>query len=447
MNRLLAFALLATIAAAPAPPKRDVAVTVYNDNLGVVKDRRTFPIQAGVSDLSFTDVASQIDPTSVHLRPIGASGLDVLWQDYRYDLVNTDKLLDRYVDQPVRVNTKDDQVREGTLLSYDPSSLVLREGSGGLAIVSRAEVRQISLASLPKGLITRPTLVWHLRADKGGDQPLEVSYMTGGMAWHAEYVAVLAQDAASLDLQGWASVENHSGATFDDAQIKLIAGSVNRAPAPRPMYRTGMAMELKAAAPMAEREFFEYHLYEVPLRATLSNNEVKQLGLLHASGVRCEKKFTYDAARSADQVMVTIEFKNAKASGLGMPLPGGKVRVFQRDADGSLELAGEDAIDHTPRDETVRVAVGSAFDVKPERKQTDFKQVTSRVTETSYEITLRNHKKSAVDVTIVEHASGDWEIVKSSQPANKKDATTFEFPVTVSPDQAVTVTYTIRTRL
>lgn len=454
MRALLAFVLVSALAAAPAAPpaapgapgKRDVAVTVYNDNLGVVKDRRAFPIGAGVSDLSFTDVASQIDPTSVHLRPLGKTALEVLWQDYRYDLVNTDKLLDRYVDQAVRVNTKDDQMREGTLLSFDPASLVLKDGQGGLALVSRAEVRQISLAALPKGLITRPTLVWRLRSERGGDQPVEVSYMTGGMSWHAEYVAVANEAGTSLDLQGWASVENNSGATFEDAQIKLVAGAIHRAPQPRPLYRGGVATDMMASAKVAEREFFEYHLYEVPLRATLSNSEVKQLGLLHADGVRSAKKFTYDATKSEDKVMVTIEFENAAASGLGMPLPAGKVRVFQRDTDGSLELAGEDAIEHTPKNETVRVAVGAAFDVTPERKQTDFKQVTPRLTEATFEIALRNHKTSPVAVTVVEHASGDWEIVNSSQPATKKDATTFEFPVTVKPEEPATITYTIRTR-
>ena len=214
---------------------REVAVTVYNDNLGVVKDRRTFPIASGLSDLRFTDVAALIDPTSVHLRGLGKSPIEILWQDYRYDLVSTEKLLERYVDQPVEVSMKDDQMRRGTLLSYDPSSLVLQDQTGGLTLVSRAEVRQVGLKELPKGLITRPTLVWRLRSDAAGDQPLEVSYMTAGMDWHAEYVAVLSEPGTSLDLQGWASVENRSGSTYEDAKVKLVAGSIHRAPPPRPI--------------------------------------------------------------------------------------------------------------------------------------------------------------------------------------------------------------------
>jgi hypothetical protein len=435
------------VSSAAKPGQRDVAVTVYNDNLGVVKDRRPFTLTAGLSDLRFTDVASAIDPTSVHLRALGRSPIEILWQDYRYDLVNTEKLLDKYVDLPIDVSTKDDQVRHGTLLSHDGAALVLQDPSGGLTLVNRAEVRQVGLKEVPKGLITRPTLVWRLRADAAGEQPLEVSYMTAGLAWHAEYVAVLDAAETNLDLQGWASVDNKSGATYDDAKIKLVAGAIHRTPPPRPMYDGGIAMRAQESMmKMQERAFFEYHIYEVPLRATISNNEVKQLGLLHAQGVKAAKRYTYDATRDDDNVMVTIEFENAQNAGLGMPLPEGVARVFKRDTDGSLELAGEDRIKHTPKNERVRLSVGNAFDIGVERKQSDFRQVTPRVTEQSFEIILRNHKTEAVDVTIAEHAGGDWELVKQSHPSVKKDATTFEFTVRCMPEKPVTVTYTLRTR-
>jgi hypothetical protein len=436
----------AVAGSAEAPGDRDVAVSVYNENLGVVKDRRPFAIAKGESELMFTDVASSIDPTSVHLRSLGKAPIDILWQDYRFDLVSTDKLLEKYVDQAVEVATKDDQVRRGTLLSFDSGSLVLKDAAGGLSLISRAEVRQVSLKELPKGLLTRPTLVWRLRAGAAGTQPLEVSYMTGGMSWHAEYVAVIDEAATSLDLQGWASVENRSGATYPDAKIKLIAGAVHRAPPPRGPIRPLEGIALKAGVIAEERPFFEYHLYEVPMRATLAQNEVKQLGLLQAQGVRSVKEFTYDGAKDEKSVKVTLEFENTEAAGLGMPLPGGVVRVFQRDRDGSLELAGEDRIEHTPRGEKVRVDVGSAFDIAAERKQTDLKQISARVTEASFEITLRNHKKEPVDVTVVEHSYGDWEILKSSQEWKKKDATTFEFAAHCLPETPLTLTYTIRTR-
>ncbi|MGH7682166.1 MAG: DUF4139 domain-containing protein [Candidatus Eiseniibacteriota bacterium] len=427
---------------------RDVAVTVYNENLGVVKDRRKFSLTNGTSELRFTDVASLIDPTSVHLRPLGKASVEVISQDYRYDLVSTDKLLERYLDQPIDVSTKDDQVKRGTLMSYDPSSLVIQDQSGGLSLLNRLEVRQVGLKELPKGLITRPTLVWKLKSDAGGDQPLEVSYMTGGLDWHAEYVAVINEAGTSLDLQGWASVENHSGATYDDAKIKLVAGSIHRAPPPMmpmPDYaRAGVAMDRMAK--MEERGFFEYHLYEVPMRATLSNNEVKQLGLLQADGIKSTKKFTYDGQRDAKQVMVTVEFENSTAAGLGMPLPAGVVRVFQRDKDESLELAGEDRIDHTPKNEKVRVSVGGAFDIAAERKQTDMKQVTNRLVETGFEIKLTNHKAEPVEVIVVEHAYGDWEVLEPSTPFTKKDATTFEFVAKCLPEKPFVLTYRLRTK-
>jgi hypothetical protein len=348
------------------------------------------------------------------------------------------------VDHAVEVVGKDGQVKRGTLLSFDPGSLVLADAGGGLSLLSRSEVRQVSLKELPQGLLTRPTLVWRLRAASGGTEPLEVSYMTGGMSWHAEYVAVIDEAATSLDLQGWASVDNQSGATFPAAKIKLVAGAVHRAPPPPRPIQPMLEAKAALAGGMAERSFFEYHLYEVPMRATLAQNEVKQLGLLQAQGIRCVKKFTYDGAVDAKSVKVTLEFQDTQEAGLGMPLPGGVVRVFQRDRDGSLELAGEDRIEHTPKGETVRLDVGSAFDIAAERKQTDQKQISARVTELSYEITLRNHRKEPADVAVIEHGYGDWEIVKSSQDWKKKDATTFEFAAHCLPETPCTLTYTIR---
>jgi hypothetical protein len=456
---LLAFAAHAEAATRKiAPPRpvvqgqtanvagRDLAVTVYNENLGVVKDKRRFDVGRGVSEVEFTEVASAIDPTSVHLRSLDKSDVDILSQDYRYDLVSTDKLLEKYVDSSIDVATKDNETKHGSLLSFDPSSMVLRGADGGLTLLNRAEVRQVSLRDLPQGLITRPTLVWRLRAAQAGARDFEVSYMTGEMSWHAEYVAVVTESGSSLDLQGWASVENRSGATYEDAKLKLVAGSIHRAATPPRPYAAEMAMQRVGGVAMTERGFAEYHLYELPERATLANNETKQLSLLSADGVRSVRKFTYDGSVDADHVQVRLEFQNDAASGLGMPLPEGVIRAFQRDTDGSLELVGEDRIQHTPRGQTVRVAVGSAFDVAAERKQTDLRQVAKTQIETSYEITLTNRRKDAMDVTVIEHATGDWEILKSTHPYQKKDSRTFEFTVRCPPDQPVTVGYTIRTR-
>src|SRR5439155_14275496 len=318
-------------------------------------------------------------------------------------------------------------VKGGTLLAYDPMSLVIQTGGGAIALVTRAEVRQVGLRELPTGLITRPTLLWRVRAPNGGERELEVSYLTGGMDWHAEYVAVLEEDGSSLELSGWASVENRSGATYDNAKLKLIAGTIHRASMPRPIpYLEGIRAMAKQEAEVQERGFFEYHLYELPQRATLANNEVKQVGLFHASGVRSIRKFTYDGSSDGSQVQVRMEIQNDTPSGLGRPLPEGVVRVFQRDTDGSLEMVGEDRIQHTAKNQTVRVSVGAAFDIAAERKQTDFRQISSKVSESSYEIALTNHRKEAVEVIVTEHGDGHWEIVKSTAPHQKKDSRTFE---------------------
>ena len=425
---------------------REVGVTVYNDNLGVVKDRRRVSVPGGASEVRFQGVASMIDPTSVHLRPLGGRDLDVIWQDYRFDLLSTDKLLDRCLEQAVEVSTKDDQVRRGTLLSYDEGSLVLRDTSGGIVIVNRAEVRQVALKDLPRGLTPRPTLVWRVQSPSSGEQPLEATYLTSGMNWHAEYVVQLEPGGASLALQGWASVENRSGAAYEDAKIKLVAGTIHRANQPPGPVPYAAAMTMDRMAKVEERPLSEYHVYELPMAATLQNDAVKQIGLMEASSVKATRKFTYDPSKDAEHVMVSEEFENASSNSLGMPLPGGVVRVFQRDKDGSLELLGEDRIDHTAKNETVRVAVGGAFDIGVERKQTDLKQVTPRVNETAFEVTLRNHRPEAVDVTVVDHAYGDWDILDSTIPVKKKDATTFEFLVHCSPEKPVTLSYRLRTR-
>ena len=431
-----------------ADRNRDLSVTVYNENLGLVKDRRTVTLARGSSEIVFTGVAAQLDPTSVHIRPVGNTPLEVAWQDYRNDFATTDRLLQRYVDQRVEVRMKGGDPRRGALASFDGAFLVLRGPDGALSMLTRAEVQEVALASLPGVPTGGPTLVWRIRSAPGGAVPVEVSYLTGGLTWHAEYVAIQDEAGTSLEIQGWATVENTSGETYENALVKLVAGSLHRAAVPRPMQYQGlMRVELPTSLKLDERGFSEYHLYELPERATIANNEVKQLGLFHARGVKVARKFVYDSEKNADQVMATLEFQNEAASGIGMPLPAGVVRVYQRDRDGALEFAGEDRIQHTAKNEKARVAVGGVFDVAVERKQTDFKQVSARETETTVEITLRNHRDKAIDVTVAEHAYGSWEVVRSSYPATKKDATTLEFSVRCAPEKPVTVSYTLRTTI
>jgi hypothetical protein len=428
---------------------RDVAVTVYNDNLGLVKDRRTVAVPRGGGEVQFTGVAALLDPTSVHLRALGNHSLDVSWQNYRNDVATTERLLQRYLNRPIEVRMKGSDVRRGTLLSFDASSLVVRASGGGVSVLSRGETQEIALAGGDNDFAAGPTLVWRVGSSSDRSVPVEVSYLTSGLTWHAEYVAVQDEAGTSMDLQGWATVENTSGETYESAKVKLVAGSVHRATVSRPPmpYETMMRADAMAgAAKLQERGFDEYHLYELPDRATIGNNEVKQLGLMRARGVKTTRKYVYEADKNADHVMTTLEFQNEGASGMGIPLPAGVVRVYQRDTDGSLEFTGEDRIEHTAKNETARVDVGAVFDVAVERKQTDFKQISRTETETTVEITLRNHRSKAIDVTVLEHGYGDWEIVQSSLPATKKDATSFEFSARCAPERPTTVSYTLRTR-
>lgn len=290
--------------------------------------------------------------------------------------------------------------------------------------------------------------MWLLDSDVSGKRKAEVSYLTSGINWHSEYVAVVDQKDQNLELAGWVSIDNRSGATYEDAKVKLIAGEVHRVEEVAPLRMgKGMAMEMAAAPPQfEEKAFFEYHLYTLLRPATIKDNEIKQVSLFPSTNVKVKKIYTYDGARYDKNIRVELEFKNAQTEGLGMPLPQGKIRVYKADMDKSLEFVGEDRINHTPKDEKVRVFLGNAFDIVGERKKTDFKQISDDVTEESYQIKLRNHKEEAVEVVVVEHLYSytDWEIRESTFPYEKKDASTIEFKIPLAKDQEVVLNYTVR---
>jgi hypothetical protein len=335
------------------------------------------------------------------------------------------------------------------LLSYSDENLTLKEPEGAIRIVRLNEVRDMYFPSLPEGLITKPTLVWLLDSQVSGKRKAEVSYLTSGINWHAEYVAVVDQLDENLELAGWVSIDNRSGATYQDAKIKLIAGEVHRVREGIPLPRLGKGemMELATGAPQfEEKPFFEYHLYTLLRPSTIKDNEIKQVSLFPTTNVKIKKIFTYDGAKEEKNVKVEVEFKNSQAEGLGMPLPKGKIRVYKADVDKSLEFVGEDLIDHTPKDEKVRVFLGNAFDIVGERKRTDFKQISKDVTEESYEIKLRNHKEEAVEVVVVEHLYyyTTWEIIESNFKYEKKDANTIEFKIPLQKDEEKIINYTVR---
>jgi hypothetical protein len=437
--------LLATSLAFP-----QVAITIYNQNLAVVKDTRDMDFPNGVGDIQFRDVASQIDPTSVHFK---AQNVELLEQNYQYDLVSPSKILDKYVDHDIQVITDSKQgsdVYSGTLLAFtsgNDGDIVLKSKTGEIMIVRRSTIRDITFPELPEGLITRPTLVWKVNSQKAGTRPAEVSYMTNGVSWHAEYVAVLAEAETSFDLSAWVSIDNKSGATYKDAKVKLMAGEVNILTGgfSREYGRAKADMLATGAPAFEEKAFADYHLYTLQRPSTLKDQEVKQISLFEPATVASNIVYTYDAARNAKRVKKELTFKNSQANGLGVPLPAGKFRVYQQDTDKSLEFIGEDQINHTPIDEEVKITVGYAFDLVGERERTDYKRIADKVYREAYRIKLRNHKKDKdVTIRVEEHLPGDWEILDKSQDYEKIDASTIRFTLNVPSGQEVVVTYLVQ---
>jgi hypothetical protein len=464
--------LLAAVApgfAAPAPaaapaPEPGVSLTVYNNDFAVVKEVRTLPLPEKTSTVKFRDVAKRIDPTSVHFKSLtDAAGTVVLEQNYEFDLVSADKVLDKYIDQPIAVVTQQGKRYAGTLLSFDAGQLVL-QGAEGLFMVARPQnVQDIEFGKLPEGLLTRPTLVWMVAAAKPGDHLAQVTYQTAGMSWRADYSVIVSADDKAMDLAGWVTLTNQCGAAFKDARVKLIAGDVRRIPppsAPKPMMDGARRAPtaLAGAAPFEEKAFFEYHMYTLGRTTSVNDNQVKQVELLTAAAVPVIKRYVFEPGgrywhrRYGDKdeykVNVFVEFKNDQASHLGMPLPKGKVRVYKRDpADQDLEFVGEDEIDHTPRDEELKLYVGDAFDIVGEKVVTNRKQ-EQRYRMEAVRLELRNHKDEDIVVRVRESlgTGGTWTVTEKSMDFKKVDANTIEFDVPVGKNGKAQVTYTAEWR-
>lgn len=432
--------LLAVAVTAQTP---QVRVTVYNNNLALVHETRQMDLPKPAGVCSYRDVAAYIDPTSVHFKSVSnAAAVRVLEQNFEYDLVSPEKILQRYIDQNVRLIPKQGAPVEGKLLSAG-GNIVVQNADNSLRIMNNSEIVSTDLPKLPEGLITRPTLVWQVQNSGPASQLVEVSYLTSGMSWHAEYVGVLDANDQNMDLTAWVSIDNNCGATYQDAKLLLVAGDVHRAAPPVNIMRKGVQMEMMAAAPdFEEKEFFEYHLYTLTRTATLKNNQQKQVELFPAARTPVIKEYTYDGARQQKKVNVTITFKNKKEAGLGIALPAGKVRLYKPEGEAQV-LVGEDAIDHTPRDEEVRLKVGDAFDIVGERQQVSYRQVGDRASEEKVKITLRNHKDVAISVIVVEHFGGDWKITESTLQHKKKDANTAEWHVPVAANGEANVEYTV----
>jgi hypothetical protein len=436
--------------AASAEEGRSVSLTVYNQDLGLVRDVRRMDVPAGTGWVQFRDVPALIDPTSVHVKAVDGQALGVLEQNFRYDLVSSDKLLERYLDQDVRIVMEEGRLYEGTLLSAQGGALVLQNSApeGGVLVLTREKVTDISCPTLPEGLITRPTLAWLLTGGTGGPRSLEIGYLTSGLNWHAEYVAVVSPNDDALDLSGWVSVDNRSGATYPDATLQLVAGDIHRA-APEPRMAKGMGERMALAAVQMngfqEEAFFEYHLYSLERSTTLRDNETKQVSLFEPAHAKVKKVYESNPSTGGGKVRVVLETKNSADAGLGMPLPKGVVRVYKRDSRERLQFIGEDGIDHTPRDEKLRVFIGNAFDLVVERTELETRRIGAQDRETDVKIEVRNRKEQEDAVVVLqEDLYGFWDIRVSSLPFEKKSATRVEFAVPVKAGETQTVTYTVR---
>lgn len=453
---------------APAQPD-GVSITVYNQGTALVQDRRTFTLEEGDSVVNFTDVASTIDATSVNIKSLtDPEGTVVLEQNYVYDLVDTSALLKRYIDEQISVTMSDGTVYTGVLLSGAYGDIILREENGQVVVLHSGEARDVRFPALPEGLITRPTLRWFLNSVAGGDQQMELTYLAGGMQWTADYNFLLQPDNTALDVTGWVTVTNTSGTTYRDAQLKLIAGDVNRIQQhyASDMYQEERVMSaMPTSAPSVEqREFFEYQLYEVARPVTLNSNETKQVEFVSETGVPATTFYVYDGSypfygyynpiydTGYGQTGVTtvgtyLEFTTDKEGGLGADLPAGRIRVYQQDVDGSALLIGENSIEHTPQGEDVQIYLGNAFDLVGERKQLSFNQLSRDVYQETFEIRLRNRKDDdTVEIRVPERLFrwSNWEILNSSHEFTKTDSASIEFRVAVPPGEETVITYTVQ---
>ena len=496
MNRLTPLAV-ALAAALPLATPAAVHLTVYSSaqpgalspqtfrnggegmaipGYAMVREDRRFDLKAGRNTVRVNDVPALLDPTTVSFASLtDPAGTRVAEQNFEFDLTSTSKLLSRYLDRDITVEAQHGMNVEsvtGTLLGTQ-GGLTLRQPDGSVRIVTQQS--GIRLPSLPGGLISKPTLVWNLDAPRGGPQEARIAYQTGGMTWWTDYNLVLSAPRGGgcrADVGAWVTLVNQSGAAFTDAKLKLVAGDVHRAePRRNAMYAAQAApraMEAKTVDGFSEKSFFEYHLYTLGRTTTLPDNSMKQIELFPAAaGVPCEKALVYygqgadygfygspltdrnPGNSSNHKVDVYLRLKNSAAGGLGVPLPAGRMRVAQRDeADGSLEFIGEDLIDHTPRDETVQLKLGNAFDVVGERKQLDFRIDTrARWMEEDIEVRVRNQKNDeAVNVAVREslYRWSSWKITQESHDFRKEDARTVHFPVRVAPKGEAVVRYTVR---
>ena len=445
--------------------QQQVAVTIYNGDLALIKDRRRLDLPAGESLLALREVSGGMMAETALLREMdGQGGLQVVEQNFDYDLLTPQKLLEKYVGKAVQVVRVHPQNGAETL---ETATVLAANGGVVLRMGDRIETGvpgRLVFPDVPANLRDRPTLVVRLANSKAGSREVELSYLSSGLSWRADYVAELSADDDRLDLSGWVTLDNRSGSTYRNALLQLVAGEVNRV-RPALLERAafdGRAVKTMAAAPaMAEESLLDYHLYTLDRPTTIAQNQTKQVALLSASAVPVRKEYLlrgseyyyrglYGKLGEKLKAAVYLEFDNRQKSGLGMPLPKGILRVYKNDRSGNAQFVGEDRIDHTAKNETVRLRLGAAFDVSAQRTQTDFKKLASgareNLIESAYLLELSNATDKQVTVKVAEPLPGDWEIIEESLPHHKEDAHTAVWQVKVPAEGKVLLSYRARVR-
>ncbi|NLX07371.1 MAG: DUF4139 domain-containing protein [Phycisphaerae bacterium] len=444
------------------------SLSIYQDDFALVKDRRTVELTEGVSELRLTDLPATLEPPSVRVVAPDNPEFKVVEQNFEFDLVGAARLMQKYVGHEVRVITNQGEMIEGTLLVAENDRIVLKS-NGGLKILTLKTVQSVRLDKLPENLVIKPTLVWQLYSPAAGPQAIQLSYIARQIGWNADYNVVLNEDETRIDLTGLVTIKNESGKTYEQADVKLIAG-IGRTDQPATFLQgieyLRAVEEIKPTGQRGDETaevFGDYRLYRLDRPTTVLDNQVKQITLITAQNVPVRKTYLYDGGRvrfvpgrvyeepgfgreENTKVNVLLAIRNTADDNLGVALPGGKVRVFKRDVDQSLEFVGEDVIPGTAVDERILVYVGDAFDVTGSRTQTDFQRPAATVIEEAFEIVLKNHKQEPIEVTVIEklYRWSDWEMLESSHDYTKLDSRTIKFQVPVEADGKATVTYRIR---
>src|SRR5438270_309773 len=443
----------------------DLNLTVYNSNIALIRDVRNLTLPGGTFRLKFMDIAATVNPATVHFRSLNEPDkLGVIEQNYEYDLLEPAKLLHKYVGKEVTLVRSNQE--NGTTKREEIKATLLSDNNGpvwkiGNDIVTGMYAESYRCPEVPANLYERPTLLMSLENSGAKKELIEASYLASNLSWNADYVLTVARDDKNADLDGWVTVVNNSGTAFHNARLQLVAGDLNRVQQVGAMREmdAAVAMKTRAAAPQFQQESFsEYHLYSLGRKTSVEDKETKQISLLQGSGVPVEKILMVNGqsyyyrnqqtpgAPLKDPVMVYYKFKNEEKAGLGIPLPAGNVRVYQKDSKGGILFAGEDHIDHTPKDENVNIHIGNAFDVVAEHKQTDYKRIDTHTWEMEFEITLRNHKDAPVTVQVNEPIGGDWDMLYSSYKYTKTAAFAAQFIVPVAKDGTSVLKYRIRAK-